>query len=140
LKGRSWPNLPQISLQPGKKYRLEGWFKLSAWTAEELAAEQAKDKAQRENLKKKGQPLPPEIDWAQLKPSGYIVGDFYEWSPHTGPMLVKQCTSKATRSDGVWEHVKLDFESPIWGPFINIVFMVEQGTAWFDDFALRPLD
>jgi hypothetical protein len=107
IKGTSWPNLPQISLQPETKYRLEGWFKI-------VEAEPG------------------------ASPRAYIKGDYYEWSPHTGPMVEKQSTTAATRV-GEWEQVVLDFTAPAWGPFINISFVAENCTALLDDFALHLL-
>jgi hypothetical protein len=107
IKGTSWPNLPQVSLQPHAKYRLEGWFKI-------IETEPG------------------------ASPRAFIKGDFYEWSPHSGPMIEKQATTAATRV-GEWEHVVLDFTAPAWGPFINISFVVENGMALLDDFALRLL-
>jgi hypothetical protein len=53
-------------------------------------------------------------------------------------MIEKQATTAATRV-GEWEHVVLDFTAPAWGPFINISFVVENGMALLDDFALRLL-
>jgi hypothetical protein len=139
IKGRAWPNLPQVSLKPNVRYRLEGYFKVVPWTEEQLAAAKAKDRSRRESLKKRGRPVPPEIDWANLRPQAYISGDFYEWSPHSGKMLVKQKTTTATAETDGWQHVVLDFTSPGWGPFINIAFHAEHCDAYLDDFALREV-
>lgn len=137
--GRSWPNLPQVSLKPGTRYRLEGWFRVEPWTTDELAAAKAADEKNRAALEKAGKPLPPAVDWASVKPKAYIEGDFYQWSPHSEQMLVKQRTSDAT-GVGVWERVLLDFTTPAWDPFINIAFNVEYGSAYFDDFRLEPAE
>lgn len=138
VKGRVWPNLPQVILKPSTRYRLEGWFKIVPWTKEQLAAARAKDTAQREELRKKGKALPAEIDWDKASPQAYIRGDLFEWSPHTGPMLVKQTTNMATGTTGEWEHVTLDFQTPAWDPFINISLHAENCTAYLDDFQLAP--
>jgi hypothetical protein len=140
IKGRSWPNLPQISLRPNQRYRLEGWFKVTPFTAEEMTAAKQADAKRREELKSKNKPLPPEIDWDNAQPAAFIQGDYYEWSPHTGPMVEKQSTTRATGKNGSWEHVVLDFTAPAWGPFINITFVADYCTALLDDFALRPIE
>jgi len=140
FSGRSWPNLPQVSLVPGRTYRLEGWFKLEPWSAEEIADRQAKDARRRAKLAAEGKELPPEKDWDDLHPASWIQGDFYEWSPHSGKMLVKQRTDVATATDGTWQHVTLDFTAPDWGPFVNIVFHARDCHALLDDFALREID
>ncbi len=69
---------------------------------------------------------------------GFVKGDFYEWSPHSREWLKEQQTSVAEGGKG-WQHVVLDFETPAWDPFINIVFVVEgEGTVYLDDFRLAP--
>ncbi len=69
----------------------------------------------------------------------YIKGDFYEWSPHSGPMLTRQRTSVATPGKEDWQKIELDFVAPDWGPFINIVFAADNCTAYMDDFVLAPV-
>jgi hypothetical protein len=108
IAGNAWPNLPQVSLQPNTKYRLEGWFKITEVKAD-------------------------------AQPRAFIKADYYEWSPHTGPMVEKQQTTEATKV-GEWQHVVLDFTAPAWGPFINITFVAENCTALLDDFALRTVE
>ena len=139
IAGREWPNLPQVILQPNTRYRLEGWFKVAPWTAEELAAARAADDKKRQSLAKSGRPLPPAVDWDKLAPRAYIRGDLFEWSPHTGPMLVRQTTDCATGKTDAWQHVSLEFRTPAWDPFINISLNAEHCTAWLDDFCLKPL-
>jgi len=140
--GRSWPNLPQVSLQPGAAYRLEGWYKLEPWADDQWQAAIAKDKKRRKKLAANGKPLPPPVDWAARKANtgAWITGDFYEWSPHTGPMLEKMKTTTATPDHEGWQHVVLDFTTPDWGPAINIAFVAEGCTAYLDDFAFRRVD
>jgi hypothetical protein len=70
----------------------------------------------------------------------YIKGDFYEWSPHAGPMLTRQRTNVATTGTEDWQKIELDFVSPAWGPFINIVFAADNCTAYVDDFILTPVE
>lgn len=139
VRGRAWPNLPQVSLRPNVRYRLEGWFKVVPWTEAQLAEAKAKDQARRESLRKRGKPLPPPVHWDNLQPRAYISGDLYEWSPHTGKMLVKERTTLATAATDGWQHVVLEFTSPDWGPFINIAFHAESCDAYLDDFALREV-
>jgi hypothetical protein len=139
VNGRVWPNLPQVILKPSTRYRLEGWFKVVPWTAAEIAAAKAGDQKKREALAKAGKPLPPAIDWDKAAPQAYLRGDLFEWSPHTGPMLVKQTTNMATGTQGEWEHVTLEFQTPAWDPFINISLHAENCTAYLDDFQLAPV-
>lgn len=139
IAGRSWPNLPQVSLVPGRDYRLEGWFKIEPWSEEQRQAAVAK--AQRNHqravewARAKGKPVPSAPDLTG-PPEAYIRGDYYQWSPHSDPMVVEQTTTRATRTDGAWEHVVLDFTVPDWGPFINISFHADRCTALLDDFTL----
>jgi hypothetical protein len=139
VSGRVWPNLPQVILKPNTRYRLEGWFKVVPWSAAEIAAAKAGDQKKREALAKAGKPLPPAIDWDKAAPQAYLRGDLFEWSPHTGPMLVKQTTNMATGTQGEWEHVTLEFQTPAWDPFINISLHAENCTAYLDDFQLAPV-
>jgi len=58
---------------------------------------------------------------------------------HTGQMVVKQTTTRATPDKDGWQHVKPDIDSPAWGPAINIVLHADHCTAYLDDFALREV-
>lgn len=139
LKGSSWPNLPQVSCLPEARYRLEAYFKVLAWTQEEAAAARQKDQDHREKLQKRGQPLPPETDWDHLAPEAYITAHMYEWSPHSRKWLLRQQTTKATAEQKGWQRVVLEFETPKWDPFVNIVFEVRSGKAYMDDFSLMQV-
>ncbi|GDY12204.1 hypothetical protein LBMAG53_10820 [Planctomycetota bacterium] len=134
--GRSWPNLPQVSLAPGQPYRLSAWFKVRPWTADELAAAQAKDAANRAKLAKDGKPQPPAVDWSG-PPRAWIAADYYEWSPYADAMVERMRTNEATRI-GEWQQVILDFTAPDWGPFVNIAFHADNGVALLDDFSFAP--
>jgi len=137
--GRAWPNLPQISLQPNTKYRLEGWYKVEPWSDEQWEAAKKKDASRREKLTKRGKKLPAEVDWEAAKrdAKAYITADFYEWSPHTGEMVKKMRTNAATPDKDGWQHVVLDIDSPAWGPALNVTFHADYCNVWLDDFALR---
>lgn len=142
IKGRSWPNLPQVSLLPGVRYRLEGWLKIEPWNdaqrvAEAREAARKSDSVKRAQLEERDHPLPPPVDWNEIQPGAYIGGDFYDWSPHTNPMREFIRTTRATIDNEEWQHVYVDFTAPDWGPFINIYFMAEFCDALLDDFALR---
>ena len=105
LERTAWPNLPQVSLEPNARYRLEAWLKVEGEGAE-----------------------------------AYVKGDFYEWSPHSRNWLREQQTTHAKAGEG-WTHVVLDFDTPDWDPFINVVFCVEgDGRAWLDDFRLSRIE
>jgi len=81
---------------------------------------------------------PPKFEGLE-KPGAYVYGHFYEWSPHSGEMVVKQTTDVA-RPSQKWQHVKLEFTAPKWGPFINVGFVAKNCTAYFDDFHLAPVE
>ncbi len=105
FKGSSWPNLPQVSLKPLARYRLEAYLKVE------------------------GEP----------GTKAFIRGDFYEWSPHAGKMLLLQETPPVEAGAG-WQRTELEFATPAWDPFINLKFVLEgEGEFWLDDFSLAPL-
>ena len=137
--GRCWPNLPQVVLIPQTRYRLEGYLKVVAPTAADIEKTKADDQRRRQHLAKQGRPLPPPIDWDKVKCRAYIRGDLFEWSPHSGKMLVKQTTNDATADTDAWQHVVLEFTTPKWDPFINISLNAEHCTAYLDNFCLKPI-
>ncbi len=141
ISGRDWPNLPQVSLLPGVRYRLEGWYRIEPWPADRVAAARAqlaqKDAEHRAKLREQRHPLPPPIDWQSLEPGASIGADYYEWSPYSNPMLSYMRTDRALVSRAGWQHVKLDFTAPHWGPFVNLHFDARLCDALLDDFALR---
>lgn len=139
LTGTSWPNLPQVSCEPLSRFRLEAYFLVVPWTAEEVATARKKDHDQREKLKQKGRPLPPEKDFDRLAPEAYITAHMYEWSPHSGQWLVRQQTTRATAGKEGWQRVVLEFDTPRWDPGVNVVFQVRDCTAYMDDFRLVKL-
>ena len=122
LKGTSWPNLPQCSLLPETKYRLEAWYKPLPYTHEERAAAEKKHKRSIGKVAR-----------------AYMKGDFYEWSPHSRKWIVQQQTNVVTSEQADWQRVSLEFTTPKWDPFINVVFVVEDGKAYLDDFQLIRL-
>jgi hypothetical protein len=70
----------------------------------------------------------------------YIKGDYYEWSPHQREWLLQQQTSDVKAGEG-WKRAALQFTTPEWDPFINIVFVLEgEGKAYMDDFRLAPVE
>jgi hypothetical protein len=105
LEKTSWPNLPQVSLEPNARYRLEAWLKV-------------------------------EGDGT----TAWLKGDFYEWSPHKRTWLKEQKTNTVQAGLG-WVRSVLEFDTPAWDPFINIVFCVGgEGKAYLDDFQLVRVD
>jgi hypothetical protein len=138
IAGRVWPNLPQVILKPETRYRMEAWFHVVPWTEAEKATIREKAAKEREQKKAKGQPVGAETDAGDVPPRAWIDGDLYEWSPHVGPMLVKQRTTDATGAKE-WERVELEFTTPKWDPFINIVFQTKGCRAYMDDFRLAPI-
>ncbi|MFP4105622.1 MAG: hypothetical protein ACLFVU_05950 [Phycisphaerae bacterium] len=142
VKGRVWPEVPQLNLQPNTKYVVEAWIKIEPWSKEQIEQENAKRKAKVEQdnakRKKKGKPL---REFKPIgKPEAYIVGDLYEWTPHSRQWTTEQKTTSATPGGDEWQHVKLEFTSPKWGPFINIAFVANAATAYVDDLHIRAVE
>jgi hypothetical protein len=137
VAGRVWPNLPQLVLKPDARYRVEAWIKVVPWTAAERAAAEEKARARIDRARKKGgkvedfQPLPPA--------EAYISADFYEWSPHSGQMVRKMRTTSAGPGGQQWQRVALEFESPKWGPFLNLAFHAQSCTAYVDDLRIAEV-
>jgi|GEM_PF-124863 len=140
LKGTSRPNLPEVDCDPNSRYRLEAWFKLVPWSAEETAAAAKAYAARREKLQKAGKDLPPAVQWDKLKAQAYITAHMFEWSPYSGKWLVRQETTRASGDRKDWQHVVLEFDTPRWDPKIDIVFKVDNGHAYMDDFCLKKVD
>ncbi|MFP4217075.1 MAG: hypothetical protein ACLFVH_14225 [Phycisphaerae bacterium] len=168
VKGRVWPNLPQLNLKPSTKYHLEAWVLPVKYSAQQTAA--AEERARRRIEKKianarkdlakcekklakatkqgKKDPKlenriaalkktladPPTFEGLG-KPIAFIQGDYYEWSPYAGEMVVKQATNSVS-PNGKWQKVELTFTTPKWGPFINISFVADNCIAYMDDFKL----
>jgi hypothetical protein len=136
IRGRQWPNLPQVSLRPGIPYRLEAWYKVRPFTAEELVAAQTREDAARAKAVTAGRTPAPATDWTKLSPRAWIAADTYEWSPYASPMIDRYRSSEAT--PGEWQRVVLDIDAPAWGPFLNIAFVCEGGVALLDDVRIAP--
>ncbi len=137
IRGRQWPNLPQVSLKPTSQYVLEAYFKVRPFTAEELENVKKKDARRREKLRKKGEKIPAPVDWDNLTPQAYITADYYEWSPYSGKMLVNHKTNTISADKNGWQKVSVQLDTPRWDPFVNIAFHCKDGVAYMDDFALK---
>jgi hypothetical protein len=138
VKGRVWPNLPQLNLQPNTKYRLEAYFRVEPWSEEQKAAAIEKAKKRIAKQRKKGKEVE---DFAGLdEPEAFIQADFYEWSPYSGKMLVKNRTTAAKPGKDGWRKVAVEFTTPKWGPFVNISFVARNCNAWMDDFTFVPVE
>ncbi len=139
LTGRSWPNLPQLSLHPETTYRLEAWMQVVPLTAEQIAARKARDQARRDKAIRKGKTPPPEKDWDDLQPAAWIAADYYEWSPYSNKWLRRMKTNTVTADKSGWQKVSLEFTTPAWDPFCNVVFEVRDCKVYLDDFSLTRL-
>ncbi len=137
IEGRFWPNLPQVPLAPGTRYRLEAWFKVVPWSAERLREEAEKQPARAEKMRQQGNPVEPFQGFGE--PGAYITGHLYESSPHQNTWIVEQQTNVARPGGPEWQRVSLEFTAPEWAPFINIVFHAQACTAYLDDFCFRPV-
>ena len=59
--------------------------------------------------------------------------------PHARTWLVEQQTNTAPGGKG-WQKLSLEFTTPKWDPFIDVVFHAEGGIGYLDDFCLKRLD
>ncbi|MFW6061336.1 MAG: carbohydrate binding domain-containing protein [Planctomycetota bacterium] len=69
----------------------------------------------------------------------YIRADYYEWTPHNDKREKRQQTNAATAETDGWQKVSLEFTTPAWGPFVDLVFVCEGGTAYLDDLKFVPV-
>jgi hypothetical protein len=155
VRGLVWPNLPQLVLKPNTKYRLSAWIKVLPATAEEKQAmrdawpkkvEEMRKAHEKKiaKLKKDGKEseITEFVEPAYEEPGpaeGYISGNYYEWTPHSGQWVLKQETNHVKEGEG-WKEVSLEFTTPKWGPFIDPRFVsTNGGTALVDDFLLIPV-
>ena len=70
----------------------------------------------------------------------YIRADYYEWTPHGGKWELEQRTTAATDRSDQWQKVSLEFTTPAWGPFVNIVFVAKNCRAYLDDFSFTLVE
>ena len=71
---------------------------------------------------------PPEAE-------GFIVGRYYEWTPHNRERIGDPIQTGAVKGGAGWQRVSVDFTTPPWGPFIDTKFTVSAGaTGYLDDF------
>ncbi|MFP4355102.1 MAG: hypothetical protein ACLFUJ_08230, partial [Phycisphaerae bacterium] len=139
LTGRSWPNLPQLSLHPQSRYRLEAWMKVVALSDDEIAARREKHQARRSKALKQGKTPPAEKDWDNLSPAAWISADTYEWSPHSQKWLERMKTNTVGAKEDGWQKVTLEFSTGSWDPFVNIIFHAEDCKVYLDDFSMIRL-
>jgi hypothetical protein len=138
VAGRVWPNLPQLVLEGETRYRVEAWIKVAPWTAEQRRAAEEQARARIERARRKGKPTEPFEGLAP--PEAYISADFYEWSPHSGETVKKMRTPSAEPGGEEWQKVALEFDSPKWGPFLNVTFHARSCTAYVDDFRIAAVE
>jgi hypothetical protein len=150
VRGRVWPNLPQLVLKPSQKYRITAWIKVIAPTAEQkdkakqgFAANVERQKAahakKMDKLRKDGKEsevtefkAPVWDDAAEAE--AWISGDFYEWTPHSPQRDGVISTTRVRAGEG-WKQVSTEFVSAKWGPFSDLTFHCSNnGTAYVDDF------
>lgn len=150
VRGRLWPNLPQLVLKPSQKYRITAWIKVAGPTPEQkekakqdFAANAERQKAahakKMDRLRKEGKESEitefkdPVWDDAAVA-EAWISGNFYEWTPHSHQRDGEISTSRVKAGEG-WKQVSVEFVSEKWGPFSDLAFHCSNsGTAYFDDF------
>ncbi len=138
LTGTFWPNLPQVPLVGGQKYRLQAWVKVVPWTREERAGAERKQRERIERARQRGRTMEDFQGFGE--PSFHITGHLYVSSPHHRKWEVEQQTNVAKPTGETWQKVSLEFTAPDWGPFINIVFHANACSAYMDDFSLTPIE
>lgn len=156
VQGEVWPNIPQVVLEPGVRYRLEAMMKVVAPDPEQQAADRArfakriadmKERHQKQVKKaeRKGKPIPElELPYYDPAAGGWIRGFTYQWSPHNAAKndsWVDRHQTAVVEPGGDWQPVSFEFVAPDWGPFIDIRFRTKGGaTAYVDDFRFAPVD
>lgn len=138
IEGTQWPNLPQVSLQPNAKYRLEAMFKVQNMTADERKAHREAYEDEAARLRQAGETVPKYVPPKRYA-EAYITGHLYEWTPHDKKWLTMQMTDVARGDKKEWQKVSLEFTCPKWDAFINVVFVVDSGWAYMDDFSLMKV-
>ncbi len=137
VKGRVWFNLPQVLLKARTRYRLQAWAKMEPWTDQQRKQEAEKIRARIEKERKKGKQV---ADFKGFAPAGaFITGHLYVSTPHNKKREVLQQTNAARPDAEGWQEIKLEFTTPKWAPFIDVVFHAEACTAYIDDFSLMPV-
>jgi hypothetical protein len=150
VRGRVWPNLPQLVLKPNQKYRITAWIKVVGPTPEQkenarqdfvanVERQKAAHAKKMDKLRKDGKEseitefkAPVWDDAAEAE--GWISGDFYEWTPHSRERDRPIATTRVKEGEG-WKQVSVDFVSEKWGPFSDLTFHCSNsGTAYVDDF------
>jgi len=135
IKGTQWPNLPRVCLLPNRKYRLEAMFKVKDLTGEQRVERRRQYDLEAARLRQAGK-TPEPYAAPKQHAEAYITGHLYEWSPDSRQWLVRQQTSVARGDKSEWQKVELEFTCPKWDAFIHIVFVVDSGWAYMDDFSL----
>ncbi len=128
--GRFWPNLPQVPLEGGARYRLSAWIKLVPWTDEQREAAETKARERIAKRKAGGKEAEPFEPFG--RPQAYITADTYVSSPHHNKWIDRMRTD--TVKPGGWQQVTLKFTAAEWAPFVNFAFVATAGTAYLDDF------
>ncbi len=133
------PNLPQVACKPNSRYRIEAYFKLKPLTDEQIAKRKARRARRIEKLKKKGKKAPEPRDGSKLEPRAYIKARWFEWSPYRNEWIKVLESDKATAETDAWQRVVLEFDTPAYDPFVDLVIEVEDATAYMDDFHFRRI-
>jgi len=140
---------PTLCLKPNRKYRLSVMMKLIDWSPERREDENAKRKekvaadtakVERDNVKlaeegKELKPLPVFEPYGEVK--GGMSYKFFEWAGGkvSGDKLIFEA-----KADGEWNLLTTEFDSPAWGPAIDLWIYVNNGIAYIDDFELIEIE
>jgi hypothetical protein len=139
--GRSGHGDPQIALKPDTHYRIEAWVKVVDWTSEQRkAAEDAlrakTDKARQAAERDKARGRKPR-PVSEFKPPGkaeaYVLGRYYQWSPHSREWIGEPVKTNVVGPADGWQKLRVDFTTPKWGPFIDLAFHAVNCTVYLDD-------
>ncbi|MFW5698768.1 MAG: hypothetical protein ACOCZK_06610, partial [Planctomycetota bacterium] len=156
VQGEVWPNIPQVVLEPGVRYRLEAKIKVVAPDEAAMAADRGAHDKRIADIKqrhakqvakatRKDKPIPEEPELPAYDPTAgaCIRGYTYQWSPHNAARndsWVDRHQTALIEAGAGWQPVSFEFVAPDWGPFIDIRFRTTGGaTAYVDEFRFAPV-
>lgn len=144
ITGRSGVGSPTLCVKPNMTYRLEVWMKAVPLSAEEKVAEEARRRGEIERISKaaeaakakgKAPPAVPEFV-AVGDPEAFMTVQYQEWP---GGRKQGEPVKATVRKPGGWEHLVIEFDTPAWGPALDIQFVAKDCSVLMDDFKLAPV-
>lgn len=145
FSGAIGPGSPTLCVRPGRRYRLEAWYKVVDWTpeqrkaAEDALREKIKQAAEAaERAKQRGRQPGAVPAFKPLGPAeAGIRMAFQQWAG--GKVAPERFEAKVGPS-AEWQHLAIDFLAPKWGPALGIAFYATNCTVYMDDFRLAAVE